>query len=293
MRQPPLNSLKVFSVVAEHESIAKAAQVLHITESAVSRQVKNIEHSLDVELFTRRNRRLFLTNEGFLLLHACKNIFSQLDDVFDKITNKSEGGHLVVSCEPTITMRWLIPSLPRFKRLHPEISVHIYAAGGPIDLTLSKTDLALRRNDFTWDKNYETKEIAPEYTGIVCDSQYWDQYQSGAESFRKLHTKTRKEAWIRWMEAKKVSLESDNDMIFEHFYLSIQAAAAGLGCAVGSLYMCHEDVTSNRLLAPHGFVQDGSAYYLLSDTPIESDGRKRAFYEWIKDEFQSMQNSLK
>lgn len=72
------------------------------------------------------------------------------------------------------------------------------------------------------------------------------------------------------------------DMYFEHFYLSIQAAVAGLGVAMASQWMVADEIENGVLVAPEGFRADGSAYYLLSAEPFEADERKQRFLAWIQ-----------
>ncbi len=79
---------------------------------------------------------------------------------------------------------------------------------------------------------------------------------------------------------------------FEHFYLSLQAALAGMGAAMGSIYMVEEDVRDGRLCAPHGFTADGSSYVLLSPVPLDSDPRRLHFAQWVRDEMQKTRSPL-
>jgi len=291
VRHPPLNSLKIFSVVADHESISKASKELCITEGAISKQIKNIEHTLELSLFIRKNRRLYLTDEGHVLHQCCKKILLELADTLEKLTLKPVDEPLTISCEPTLTMRWLIPNLPKFQQAHPNIPIRIFAAGGPIDLRISKVDLAIRRNDFVWDSEYCSEKIADEIIGPVCSIEYWKAHKEHQTPPQVLHTKTRFEAWEKWLENSDSSITMASEMVFEHFYLSIQAAASGLGMAIGSLYMCQEELSSERLVAPFGFLHDGSAYHLLSETPINDDERKETFLNWIRQEFSSLENA--
>jgi DNA-binding transcriptional LysR family regulator len=74
---------------------------------------------------------------------------------------------LVLSCEPTIAMRWLIPRLPRFHAAHPDLQLHLVAAGGPVDFARSGVDLAIRRDDFHWDRQLHSQKICDEWIGPV------------------------------------------------------------------------------------------------------------------------------
>jgi DNA-binding transcriptional LysR family regulator len=284
-RTPPLNSLKVFMVAAEHSSIAKAAIELNITQGAVSKQVKHVEECLGVALFVRRNRGMHLTNEGTLLCQTCQQMFSLLSDTCEQISEQVDLGPLVISCEPTIAMHWLIPRLAIFKTEYPDIDVHLFASGGSIDLKQSKVDLALRRNDFTWSNEYYSEVITVEKVGPVCTPNYWKEISKELVNGCILHTKTRPEAWTKWKNSSNYSKVPKAEMTFEHFYLSLQAAANGLGVAIGSAYMTEEDINSKRLIAPYGFINDGTEYHLISEQPFEKDDRKETFKNWLKGQF--------
>ena len=150
MKLPPLNALRYFDIAAQTESFVRAAEHLHVTHGAVSRQIRLLEESLGVELFERRNRAIFLTPAGRALQGTTQAIFEQLEGAVQRLQQQARDNVLVLSCEPTIAMRWLIPRLPRFHADHPDLQLHLVAAGGPLDFARSGVDLAIRRDDFHW-----------------------------------------------------------------------------------------------------------------------------------------------
>ncbi len=121
---PSLNAIRVFEVAARHLSLVRAAEELHVTHGAVSRQIKQLEENLGLELFERRNRAIFLTRAGLSLQGTCTDIMRQLEAGLRQL-RQADDQPLVVSCEPTIAMRWLIPRLGKFRELHPELEIQI------------------------------------------------------------------------------------------------------------------------------------------------------------------------
>ena len=119
MKLPALTAFRYFDIAAETESFVRAAERLHVTHGAVSRQVRLLEESLGVELFERRNRAIFLTPAGRALHGTTQAIFKQLEGAVQRLQQQERDNVLVLSCEPTIAMRWLIPRLPRFHAAHP------------------------------------------------------------------------------------------------------------------------------------------------------------------------------
>ncbi|PAT36850.1 LysR family transcriptional regulator [Vandammella animalimorsus] len=315
----PLAALRYFDVAAQTGSFAQAAQRLHVTHSAVSRQIRQLEQALGVALFERRNRAVFLTAQGRLLQATTSAAFAQLDGALQQLRQRPDSQRLVLSCEPTLAMNWLIPRLPSFQRQYPDISLHLLAAGGPIDLQRSGVDLALRRNDFVWDSaSVHASKICDEWIGPVCRNRQWP--RGGLAQARRLHTATRPDAWANWQRlqhpqrlhasgghaakaasatgsapgTRRAPRQASNQAAqaaasqaqhYEHFYLSIQAAAAGLGVAMASVLMVHDALASGQLHAPQGFVRDGSSYHLLSRVPwAEASAACLQLRQWLQAE---------
>ncbi|WP_194789855.1 LysR substrate-binding domain-containing protein [Pseudomonas sp. UFMG81] len=279
MKLPPLTAFRYFDVAARTESFVRAAEQLHVTHGAVSRQIRLLEESLGMELFERRNRAIFLTHAGRELHSTTQAIFDQLQATVQRLQQQPPDNVLVVSCEPTIAMRWLIPRLPLFHAAHPDLQLHLVAAGGPLDFARSGVDLALRRDDFTWDRQLHSVKICDEWIGPVG--------APGSRSPRLLHSATRLSAWPTWLRLSGQAIEQRERSDFEHFYLSIQAASAGLGLAMASALMVRDELDSGQLQAPFGFLRDGSSYHLLSPQPLDEGGKRQRFAEWVSAQCQA------
>lgn len=281
MALPPLNTLRVFEAAARHGSFVRAAEELHVTHGAVSRQIRLLEDSLGVALFERRNRAVHLTAAGEQLRIAAADAFALLTDSIERIARRTRSSTLVVSCEPTLAMRWLIPRLSRFQGRCPAIQVHLFAAGGPIDLARAGVDVAIRRNDFAWPAHVHAEPICDEWIGPVHAP-----HADAAARRRLLQTATRADAWQSWWRASGVARPRGRvpEARYEHFYLSLQAALAGQGTAIASKLMACDDLKDGRLSAPDGFRRDGSAYYLLGAAPIAPGSPAGAWLAWLREE---------
>ena len=277
MKLPPLNGLKVFEATARKLSMVAAAEELCITHGAVSRQIKSLEVALGVDLFVRRNRAIFLTAKGTQLLATCQDVFAQLSQTLDAITTDAAIKPLVVSCESTIAMRWLIARLPDFQVQHPNIVVHLFAAGGAVQFVEQGIDLAIRRNDFAADCFVEI--LTDEMVGPVCVAALVN------TTAPRLHANTRPNAWADWCAQTGHDIAHQSEQYFEHFYLSLQAASAGLGMAIASRFMVEQDLADGRLVAPYDFCADGSQYCLLSASDFGQDERKQVFLTWLRAQF--------
>lgn len=276
MKQPPLTAFRYFDIAARTESFVRAAEHLHVTHGAVSRQVRLLEESLGVALFERRNRAIFLTPAGRELHSTTQSIFEQLEGAVQRLQQQAEDNVLVVSCEPTIAMRWLIPRLPRFHAAHPNLQLHLVAAGGPVDFARGGIDLALRRDDFHWDRQLHSLKICDEWIGPVA--------RPDLNGQRLLHSSTRPDAWATWLRLSGQHLPHRTRSDFEHFYLSLQAASAGMGMAIASALMVCDELSNGQMEAPFGFLRDGSSYHLLSPLPLDDGSKRQRFAQWVGQE---------
>ena len=281
-RQIPFNTLRFFEAAARLGSFVKAAHELNLTHGAVSRQIRLLEQTLGIALFERRNRGVFLTAQGERLQAVTEDAFERIDATVQALRAPARQAPLVVSCEPTISMKWLIPRLGDFERCYPELQLHIFASGGPVAFQRDGVDVALRRNDFHWGAEVHAEKVCDEWVGPVCAPTLLKRRQLDLAAQTILHTSSRKSAWANWRSVSAADASHRGSQTYEHFYLTLQAACAGLGVALGSVFMTQEEIGSARLVAPFGFMRDGSAYFLLSSRPFETDPRRGALLEWLR-----------
>jgi len=140
-RLPPLKALPDFEAAARHLSFTKAAEELHLTHGAVSRQVKALEEHLGVKLFRRLNRALLLTDEGQAYLGTVREVIERLVEAGDRLKKRDEQGGLVVSTTMSFTIKWLVPRLARFRTLHPDIDVRLQAEDRVVDFARDGVDI--------------------------------------------------------------------------------------------------------------------------------------------------------
>jgi DNA-binding transcriptional LysR family regulator len=286
---PSLMALRCFEAAARHEHFSRAADELHLTHGAVSRAVRLLEDDLGVALFERRSRRVFLTDAGRKLAQAVHDGLHLMRQAAHEVrTDAARAQRWVLSCEPTLLMRWLIPRWPDFQATHPRIDIHLAAAGGPFSFDHG-IDIAIRRNDFAWPAGYYAERLFTERVGPVCRPDRVDTWFSGGGDGRaltrgapRLHTRTRPDAWKEWAAAAHQPAGSGRGQMFDHFYFSLQAAVAGLGVAIGPWHLVRDDLESGVLVAPMGFVEDGSHYCLLTPEPVKDASAQSALLDWLR-----------
>ncbi len=283
-----LNSLKFFYYVARYNSVTVAAEKLFVTQGAVSKQLKNLEEALGHRLFIRDGKKLQLTEDGLALFDCCEQVFPQIDQCLVQMAKekKNEKKALILSCEPTIAMKWLIPRLVQFKLRYPEIDISLLTAGGEADFKVQNIDLALRRNDFDWGKAIYSEKMADEH--MVCVSRH----KHLAPMSQLFISSSRPKIWTQFKDAYKTQFKHFQKVALEHFYLCIEASLAGLGATVVSAYMVEKELDFQMLDMLTPIVQDGSTYYLLSASPFEDDQHKVIFKGWLIEEMRASQTKL-
>ena len=121
-RLPPLSSLLPFEAAARHESFSRAAEELGLTQTASSKQIRALESDLNVSLFERRNRAVFLTGAGRRFGRIVGIAMADIANEAARIRGPERSGELVLYCRLCEAFYWLMPRLSGFHRLHPEIA---------------------------------------------------------------------------------------------------------------------------------------------------------------------------
>lgn len=284
---PSLQALVCFEAAAREESFSRAATALCLTHSAVSRAIRLLESDFGTLLFERRGRSVFLTANGRKLAQAVGGGFDLIEKVCRELRNKDTEKRFTLACQPTLLMRWLIPQLPDFHARHPDIALQLVATSE--SAWEDSYDMAIRRNDIAWPADIDVSYLFPEKIGPVCRPERLPDFiaQNDGDTACSaqavwLHTQTRADAWEVWTRRSGMSNNAASHRHFEHFYYSLQAAAAGLGLAIGPEQLVASDVQNGLLAAPFGFIEDGTGYYLLAAKHLANNEAKSHICNWLK-----------
>ena len=146
------DKLRIFHAVADKGSLTHAGDVLHLSQSAVSRQIRALEESLSVTLFHRHARGLILTEQGELLFDATQAMVKRLDATAARIRDSEDEvfGELRVTTTTGFGTLWLAPRLARFAAQHPEVTVNLSTRLKPFDFEASQFDAAIHYGRQDW-----------------------------------------------------------------------------------------------------------------------------------------------
>ncbi|NVJ90241.1 MAG: LysR family transcriptional regulator [Methylocystaceae bacterium] len=283
-RLPPLNALVSFCSAAKHQSFTKAAQELNLTHGAVSRAVKQLEHHFGMALFERRNRRVYLNEQGIFFYDKMQKILSDIQTAAEDLKQFNQYRKILISCEPSLAMRWLMSRLTTLQEVLGHTDIQILTAGGPVDLAAHSIDIAIRRADFKWSKEYWVTPLTPEWIGPVCNPSYLEKIPP--HEWVALHTRTRPQAWSDWTSISFNEQKFATDQYFDHFYFSLQAAVAGMGVAIAPSQLVYDDLAQGALVAPFGFEKTDTEYVALTLKNPKSDEVLNDCLSWLMHESQ-------
>jgi len=287
---PSLDDLRAFEATARLGSVRSAADSLALTHGAVSRRINKLADDIGVPLFEKCGRGLRLTPAGETLNLTLGRFFGELEATVQSLrSTHDKQSALVLSCEPSVAMRWLIPRLGNFQLKHPDIALHLAVGGGPVDFHKDRINLAIRRLDFALRETWQVLRLFPEKVGPVMKQELVSMFEQG--NYLALGSKTRPDAWAQWLK-KHPSVRRPNEIrYYDHHSLIVEAALAGLGVALSPYILAVDDVQRKRLLAPAGFEPDGSHYGLIWMGPEELKDAELRLAEWLQIQFSDFMNA--
>lgn len=294
---PPLNALRAFEATARLNSVSQAAEQLHVTHGAVSRQLKVLEEHLGVSLFVKDGRGLKLTDAGVRLRDASAEAFDRLRSVCAELTQSTADAPFVLGCSGSLLARWFIPRLGRLNADLPDLRLHLSAGEGDRDPRRPGLDALLLFAEPPWPADMQVYELAAERIGPVMSPLY-SGYQKlhtavAADLFDEplLHTTSRPQAWPSWAQQNHLDPRALKlGQGFEHLYYLLEAAVAGLGVAIAPEPLVTEDLKAGRLVAPWGFCET-PAQLALWLPKRAADGRARQLAQWLKNELRQTDHS--
>ncbi|MBC3364860.1 LysR substrate-binding domain-containing protein [Pseudomonas sp. SWRI154] len=295
-RLPPLYALRAFEAAARYSSFTRAAEELSITQSAVSRHIRTLEDHFACRLFQRSGRNLQLTESARLLLPGVREGFMALERACH--TLHGEDDILRMKAPSTLTMRWLLARLSRFRHLQPGNEVQLTSAWMDIDSVDFNTepfDCAVLLGNGHFPADWEAsllfpEELIPVGAPNLLNDQPWDLARLASAEL--LHPTPDRRDWRNWLQrmglADKVSLKGGQ--VFDTLELGMIAAARGYGVSMGDLLMVAEDVAQGRLSLPWPTaVASGEHYYLVWPKTRPGGERLRRLSDFLQSEVTAMQ----
>ncbi len=285
-RLPPLNALRAFEVAARHLSFTRAAEELHVTQAAISHQVKALEEHLGRKLFRRLNRALLLTDDGQAFLPSVSRAFTLLNEATSDLLTKHTPGPLTVSVLPSFAARWLVPRLGRFRHVRPDIDLRIDPSAELAGFADGDVDVGIRygRGEYPgmradW---LMTEDIFPVCSAALLEGPHALRDPQDLEHQVLLHDDGHGD-WRTWLLAAGVErVDPARGPIFTDSSMLIGAAMAGQGVALARGVLAADELAAGRLVRPFTLsLPTEYAYYLVCPRNTAEQPQIAAFRDWL------------
>jgi len=271
-------------------SVTRAAEELHMTQSAISKQIAQLEALLRNPLFLRVRRRLQLTPAGALYQSEVRTILNQVDMSSRYIlTYGSETQVLTIGTQPTFGSRWLIPRLQRFMAAHPDIQVKVRSETRPFDLMQAKIDISFFFGHGTLPgaqclELFEADVVPVCAPGFLRGGRIASLDDLSQQTL--IQCASRPEAWHDYFSHQQYQSDSSyHGPRFDTFYMCVRAAEGGCGIALTPRLLAEEELQAGKLVIPWGYVQPSDGAYFVAYSEHSAEVPKiKQFVAWVRDE---------
>ncbi|KIC11390.1 LysR family transcriptional regulator [Leisingera sp. ANG-M1] len=283
---PSISSLRALEALDRLGSASAAAEELALTQGAVSRQLQTLEKQLGMELVQRDQKRLALTSEAQDYAAEIRQALNQIVQSTLRLQAAPLAGTLNLAILPAFGMRWLMPRLPEFARLHPDVTINMSTRLEPFNFTTEPFDAAIHFGNANWPGTQSLllkhEQLLPVCAPVLLDGRRIREPKDILK-LPLLHIQTRTTAWRDWFELHGITAKDDlSGTIYDQFATITQAALHGLGVALMPDYLVEQDLATGRLVALHGEpAETEGAYYLVWPERKSSAPSLVKFREWL------------
>ena len=289
---PPLNTLRCFEAAARHKSFSRAATELHITQSAVSHQVRQLEDWFGTALFLRQGRVTAPTERGEELARSLAEAFDLMQEACKRVQLADHATALTVAVLPSIATIWLIPRLESFYAAHPSVPVKVVYLIHGQKIDFHDIDIAI-----TWGpqphaavaKGSKFTQLLAGDTVAVANPVLLEKFgehlsRDDLRHVTLLHD-TDRQGWQHYMKKAGLSpVAAQPGPVFEDFNMLRAAALAGQGLALCPRLMIEDDVQAKRLVVLFDSISinEDHGYWLLeADDTSRQTSAVTAFRDWV------------
>lgn len=289
---PDLVAIQAFECAARHASFTRAASELSLTQSAISRQVKDLEDHLGTRLFERIRQRIVLSEAGHRFLPEARRLLEQTEETMLRAMSSADSkSSLSIATLPTFGSRWLSPRLPDFLRSHPDAVVNVGSRSAPFDFEEENFEVAIHYGQPVWARGTCTylcsESILPVASGKLAAQ---GAKITPADLIDKplLHLATRPKLWVQWFELAGLSREAAyRGHRFDQFSMIIEAATAGMGYALLPRYLIEQELESEilRVVVDLPLKTENSYYAVVPELKPQS-AITQHFVTWLASQIQ-------
>jgi LysR family transcriptional regulator, glycine cleavage system transcriptional activator len=310
-QMPSLRALRCFVTAARYENFTLAAEVLCVTQAAISRQIKELEDSLEVTLFDRSGRHITLTEAGRILYNASYLSIMNIAETVEAVRRAGKQA-LTICVSHTHSALWLAGRLPAFRRQFPDVKLNVTVTDHLMELDqLIDPDVVITKNPLR-ESEYEAEPLYHDVVYPVCSASFFEQHLRGHKvtplgllSYPTLslspigrtqvceHVDWR--VWRNWFQPGDASERFDeNEQLESNDYrLLVSMAEAGEGTLLGWHHLVHRQVEQGILVRPvqESLVFRNRYHYLVTRKDAKQRPEYMIFHEWLLNEVTQMMSS--
>ncbi len=289
-RLPPLDPLIAFESAARLLSFTRAGEELHLSQAAISQQIRNLEDSLQVKLFTRSHRAVQLTNEGREYQHTVTAILKQLAGATMDIQNVEFTPQLVIGSDEAFASQWLSSRIQLLRQQLPEVALRLIASDDYDESLGPEVQVAVLHGDGNW-PGFVAIKMFDEEVFPVCSPDYdhagaaqdWVAWLLQAQLIDLADNHWNWINWRLWLGGHDIDEPLGNRSLqINRYPLVIEAACAGHGVALGWRYLVDDLIKQGRLIRPvTESMKTEFGYYLLCRDNLLQDGIVNRFRNWL------------
>ena len=280
--------LKAFEAAARLESFTLAAQDLHLTQSAISHQIRELEEYFGRPLFLRKNRKVEPTAEGRRLLDSLSRVFDVIEAACNEVTLAPSSQVLALHCSPSFAAKWLSPRLPEFIKANPDITIRLTSGAEPIDLLRNQEiDIAISYQYAEEGPGIITTSLGKEKIVPLCSPNLIDADIPVAELMSNLtliDSSLNNFTWQNWFESNQLKNPSTRKIAFDRAALSISAAVDGIGAVLESVRLAEREIARGELVEVGAdiFLPTFDDTHFISFRSSEKNSKKiQIFKQWV------------
>lgn len=290
-----LTAARAFEAVARLGSMKLAAAELCVTESAVSRLVRQLEDFSGVVLFERKHRRLELTEIGRLVAAELTPALDQIRRASSIITERQTNKPLVIAAPATFLLRWLIPRQSSLQSLIPHTPIRLATWDAPPNPQDASVSIFVAIGEASSVPSATRFDVMPETFGLVLSPLLLkdDVVLEGVLArVPRLTPRTRPSIWSDWIHEGGIDAPYSKVLEFERMFFTLQAAEAAVGSTIAPLEVVADDLASGRLTAPFGAIRRRGSYHLLVANRLLGSSDVKTALRWFAAEGAATQQKL-
>jgi len=286
---PPLKALVAFDAVATHLSFQAAAEALHLTNSAISQSIKQLESHFEQSLFDRDNRQVALTPAGKLLAEYVSRALATIREGCQAIGQEYQN-RITLNMITTMAIRWFIPRLEQLQQSLPDIDLRLSTQLLQSEVLNEDVDIAIHYGKAPEHEGWVITKLCDDYLSPVASPKLLAQYKAPEEALNKatwiyVNAPSRLRDWPLWCSTKKRDEAPETRrLIFQNSAQAMQATVNGLGIAMAHELFVTDALQSGTLqrLSKSVLAVHDAAYYIIYREHTDKKAQLESIAIWLK-----------